>query len=345
MNRFIAEESTRSCSSIPIENLVGRMIDQRLLSNDTVKNRILFNKKVCYREMEVAGTTYLAPLIATTLQHNKIRRGGKPTERCLYNGGTIFIDGNEHYFTGGYHPTDYVKDACWSNKDGYKLGESFGGDLVVFRIVWQYYEALTDEMSMYIANNPNDNDKKILLNYIKNEWNFFFEEFKKIEPQSFSKENMSEKEWKRIEADYNKEANEKVRKLIGQLKVLWSNPGDELTLPDGSKIILEGVDSDMSGSIYQEYKDAMETLNIKQMILQGPPGTSKTFSAKAFLRIFRLRTIHRKINTVQNSLREKESLILPGILCSFIPHMAMKILSGVSRFPRKRTQIPLCTKR
>ena len=284
VNRFIAEESTRSCSSIPIENLVGRMIDQRLLSNDTVKNRILFNKKVCYREMEVAGTTYLATLIATTLQHNKIRRGGKPTERCLYNGGTIFIDGNEHYFTGGYHPTDYVKDACWSNKDGYKLGESFGGDLVVFRIVWQYYEALTDEMSMYIANNPNDNDKKILLNYIKNEWNFFFEEFKKIEPQSFSKENMSEKEWKRIEADYNKEANEKVRKLIGQLKVLWSNPGDELTLPDGSKIILEGVDSDMSESIYREYRDAMETLDIKQMILQGPPGTSKTFSAKAFLK-------------------------------------------------------------
>lgn len=95
---------------------------------------------------------------------------------------------------------------------------------------------------------------------------------------------MSEKEWKRIEADHNKEANEKVRKLIGQLKVLWSNPGDELTLPDGSKIILEGVDSDMSESIYQEYRDAMETLDIKQMILQGPPGTSKTFSAKAFLK-------------------------------------------------------------
>lgn len=282
--RFISEESTRSCSSIPIENLVGRIIDQRLLSNDTVKNRILLSKKVCYREMEVAGTTYLATLVATALQHNKIRRGGKSTERCLYNGGTIFIDGNEHYFTGGYHPTDYVKDACWSNKEGYKLGESFGGDLVIFRIVWQYYEALIDEISKYTENNPNDNEKKQLLEFIRNEWKFFFEEFKKIEPQSFSKDNMSEKEWKRIEADYNKEANEKVRKLIGKLKVLWSNPGDELTLPDGTKVILEGVDSDMSESIYQEYRDAMETLDIKQMILQGPPGTSKTFSAKAFLK-------------------------------------------------------------
>lgn len=146
--------------------------------------------------MEVAGTTYMATLIATTLQHNKIRRGGKPTERCLYNGGTIFIDGNEHYFTGGYHPTDYVKDACWSNKDGYKLGESFGGDLVIFRIVWQYYEALTDEMSMYIANNPNDNDKKILFNYIKNEWNFFLKSLRKLSHSLFQKKTCRKKNGK-----------------------------------------------------------------------------------------------------------------------------------------------------
>ena len=40
----------------------------------------------------------------------------------------------------------------------------------------------------------------------------------------------------------------------------------------------------MSDSVYKEYRDAMETLGIKQMILQGPPGTSKTYSAKEFLK-------------------------------------------------------------
>jgi len=119
--RFIAEDSTRKCSSVPIENLVGRIIDQKLLSDDQIKNAILFNKKVCYREVEVGGVTYLATLIANNIQHNKIRRSGKSDGRCLYNGGTILVDDSEHYFTGGFHPKDYVKAACWENTESYKL--------------------------------------------------------------------------------------------------------------------------------------------------------------------------------------------------------------------------------
>lgn len=282
--RFINEDSTRQCSSIPIENLVGRIIEQKLLTDDQIKNSILFNKKVCYREMEVGGVTYQAMLIANSIQHNKIRRGGKSTERCLYNGGTILVDGSEHYFTGGFHPKDYVKAACWEKTEGYKLGESFGGNLVLFRIVWQYYQALMDEYSLYLKNNPSDIDKGKLLDFIKAEWNAFLSDFKKIEPKSVIKEGRDDKDWKQEEAIYNQEANETVRKRITSLKILWSNPGDVIRTADGSEITLEGVDNDMSDSIYKEYYDAMELLGIKQMILQGPPGTSKTYSAKAFLK-------------------------------------------------------------
>jgi MoxR-like ATPase len=282
--RFMCEDSTRQCSSIPIENLVGRIIEQRLLTDVQIKNAILFNKKVCYREIEVGGVTYQAMLIANSIQHNKIRRGGKSTERCLYNGGTILVDGSEHYFTGGFHPKDYVKSACWENTEGYKLGESFGGNLVLFRIVWQYYQTLVGEYTQYLKNNPLDIDKKRLLEYIKTEWNIFLNDFKKIEPKSVSKLGRADKDWKQEEAIYNLEANEAVRKLIASLKILWSNPGDRIIMEDGSEITLEGADNDMGNLIYKEYKDTMETLGIKQMILQGPPGTSKTYSAKEFLK-------------------------------------------------------------
>lgn len=282
--RFIIEDSTRQCSSVPIENLVGRIIDQKLLTDDQIKRAILFNKKVCYREAEIGGVTYLAMLIANNIQYNKIRRNGKSDGRHLYNGGKILVDDLEYHFTGGFHPKDYVKAACWEKTDNYKLGESFGGNLVLFRIVWQYYQTLIDIYSQYLKSNPLDTAKKKLLDYVEKEWDLFLNDFKKIEPKSVNKIGRTDRDWKQEEAVYNQEANELVRKRIAKLNILWSNPGDVITARDGSKIILEGVENKMEDSIYKEYQEAMETLDIKQMILQGPPGTSKTYSAKAFLK-------------------------------------------------------------
>lgn len=282
--QFISEDSTRQCSSIPIENLVGRIIDQKLLTDEQIKNTILFNKKVCYREKEVGGVTYRAELIANGIQCNKIRRSGKSDGRSLYNGGTILVDDLQHHFTGGFHPKDYVKTACWKNTDGYRLGESFGGNLVLYRIVWQYYQALIKEYTLYLKRNPADINKQRLLDYIESEWNSFFSDFKKIKPQTVNKTGRVDKDWKQEEAVYNQEANKTVRKRIAGLTILWSNPGDTIIADDGTKLTLEGVDDEMNDSIYKEYKEAMELLGIKQMILQGPPGTSKTYSAKAFLK-------------------------------------------------------------
>jgi hypothetical protein len=236
---------------------------------------------VCYREKEIGGTTYQAQLLASNQQYERIRRGGSDG-RKLYNGGTIKINGIEYHFTGGMQPKEYTvrnpkrKMEIWDILDGYEIGESTSPNVILYRIIWQYYKTLIDNLEIYLKQNFGDTQKAELLEIIKNEWNQFLRDFKKIKPVADSDANRK--------AENNKEANRKVRELISNLKVVWSNPGDKLITKDGSEIILEGVDSDMGDSIYKEYSEAMETLGIKQMILQGPPGTSKTYSAKAFLR-------------------------------------------------------------
>lgn len=275
--RFFTEEST----SVPLENIIGRIIDQRLLTNDDIKKNLLFNPCVCYREKEVTGVTYQAQLLATNQQYEKIRRGGSDG-RKLYNGGTIEIDGIEFHFTGGMQPREYTvrnpkrKMEIWSICDGYEIGESTSPNVILFRIVWQYYKTLIDNLELYLRSASDKGSKGKLLEFVKKEWKSFLEEFKEIRPMPDTDAGRK--------AENNRLANQEVRRLISTLIVLWSNPGDKIRLEDGKEIILEGVNSDMSDNVYQEYKDAMEMLGIKQMILQGPPGTSKTYSAKAFLK-------------------------------------------------------------
>lgn len=275
--RFITEEST----SVPLENIIGRIIDQRLLSNGDIKTKLLFNKQVCFREKEVSGVIYQAQLLANSIQYDKIRRGGSDG-RKLYNGGTLEIDGAEFHFTGGMQPREYTvrnpkrKMEIWNIQDGYEIGESTSPNVILFRITWQYYMTLINKYKKYLLIYPDDIEKEKLLEYIRQEWEDFLEKFKEIKPMPNSDANQK--------AENNKNANFKVRELISKLSVMWSNPGSKLLMKDGTEIVLEGVETDMDKSIYKEYSDTMEELGIRQMILQGPPGTSKTYSAKEFLK-------------------------------------------------------------
>ncbi len=286
-SRFLIEDGLdekkprNSKPSVPVENLIGRIIDQRLLLNDEIQNKLLFNTSICYREHENGGITYQAQLLANSQQYEKIRRGGSDG-RKLYNGGTIKINKIEYHFTGGMQPKEYtIKNPkrnmnIWDIHDRYEIGESTSPNVILYRIIWQYYKTLIDNLKTYLAVYPEEQNKTKLLEYIVSEWNVFLGKFKLIKPMANSDANKK--------AENNKEANRKVREIISNLSVLWNNPGDVIMMPDGTEIILEGVDNEMSDSIYKEYKDTMELLGIKQMILQGPPGTSKTYSAKAFLK-------------------------------------------------------------
>ena len=275
--KFVNNDAT----SVPLENLIGRIIDQHLLSNDEITAELLFNTFICYREKNVDNVTYQAQLLANNIQYEKIRRGGSDGRR-LYNAGTLKIDNKEYHFTGGMQPKEYTvrnprrNMAIWDIEDKYEIGESTSPNVILFRIVWQYYKTLIKKYEQYLQANPMDSEKKKLLNYIKTEWIKFLYEFKQIKPLPSSDAN--------IKAENNKEANKNVRELIAKLSVLWSDLGDVLIMSDGSEVVLEGVEIDMNNNIYKEYLDAMDLLGVKQMILQGPPGTSKTYSAKELIK-------------------------------------------------------------
>jgi hypothetical protein len=276
-DKFVKEDKT----SDPLKNLIVRIIQQGLLSNYDIMNNLLFNTCVCYREKEIDGITYQAQLLASNQNYEKIRRGGGDRRR-LYNGGTLKINDIEYHFTGGMQPKEYTvrnpkrKMDIWDILDGYEIGESTSPNVILYRIIWQYYKTLIDNLEIYLKHNCGDTQKAKLLEFIKNEWNRFLEAFKKIKPDPSPDAN--------TKAEHNEDANKRVRELISELKVLWTKPGGILIKKDDLEIILEGVVNDMGDNIYKEYSQAMETLGIKQMILQGPPGTSKTYSAKAFLK-------------------------------------------------------------
>lgn len=83
----------------------------------------------------------------------------------------------------------------------------------MFRIVWQYYQALIEEYTLYLKSNSADRNKQKLLAYIKDEWDLFLNDFKKIEPKSVKKIGRVEKEWKQEEAIYE---TKKLIQLFGK---------------------------------------------------------------------------------------------------------------------------------
>jgi len=276
--RFEAEDAT----SVPLENLVGRIAEQELLADEEIENAILFNSNVCYREKSVSGVAYRAALVAGDREYVKLCRNSGD-RRKFYNAGTIKIQGKTFHFTGGMQPKEYTLKNIWDSLSPYRVGETTSPNVILFGIVRHYYKTLMANLEAYTSENPEDTQKTLFYGYVKKEWEAFLEDYKEIRPEEVAATGDRKADAGR-KAAANKKANQDVRERIGRLTVLWKNPGEMLTLPDGTEITIERVERVMEEDIYKEYKEAMDILGIKQMILQGPPGTSKTYTAKAFLK-------------------------------------------------------------
>lgn len=261
-----------------MNQLLGRIIEQKLLPQEDLVNKILLNRRFCYKDQVSNGITYQAAFAATEDAYNHIGRMDGGRLRKFYRGGVIEIRNQKYFLWGEYLVKDYTIGLDYEAFPTISFGTTIGMNTLFVGVLKYYYESLITLYEKYLLENTGDRNRQKVCDYLKHEWKSFirdnksiYDDVKRNNPNAESNELLEN-------------SNLKLHELINGLQILWKNIGDKLLLQDGTEIIIEGVGTIMGKEQYKEYRDAMETLGIKQMILQGPPGTSKTYSAKAFLK-------------------------------------------------------------
>jgi 5-methylcytosine-specific restriction endonuclease McrBC GTP-binding regulatory subunit McrB len=261
---FLAEESTH----VPLINIIGRIKEQGILSDIDIENKLLFNDNVAYRKSQV--TSYSANLYASTVERMHIRSN---TNRQIYKSRDEWVSLNicnkPFYVTGEIQPGEFKK---WEEKflDENHVNELRGSsapNTILFFIVKNYYQTFISNCIGYLQEYPSDTNIKLLKEFAEEEWAEFLDVYKPITslPDEIS-------------------SNKQVKYYISDLKLLWTNIDNTIFNKHGDTIVVKGVYKMDSDNKYKEYKETMDSLEINQMILQGPPGTSKTYSTRELLK-------------------------------------------------------------
>lgn len=271
----------------PLVNLVSRIKEQGLLDDSDIAEGILFNPQVLIRKkakLDGVERTFHPPgylcverstrdiyTYGTTLDG----RGRDKRPRFFYSGNkndVILVDGLAYAFASEMQPGEYTR--WYEEQDsGTEENERYSSspNSVMFRILRSYYRTLDHHFAGYLAEHPGDENIIRLRAYAGQEYRLFISETRKLHPEISD------------EKDVNAKANNDFRKVIQKLTLLWKNRG-EIINAGGQAIVVEGVYRVISDRKYEEYSRAMETLGIHQMIMQGPPGTSKTHTTREYLK-------------------------------------------------------------
>lgn len=287
----------------PIVNLVSRIKEQGLLDDSDITESILFNPQVLARiKAKLDKTERTFPTVGCLYIERSKRdiytygttvdgKGNPKRPRFFYSGNKndiITVDGIEYAVASEMQPGEYTR--WYEDLDtGTEVNERYSSspNSIMFRILRSYYKALDYHFAKYLLDYPEDDNIIRLKAFAAQEYRYLVAESRKLHPETSD------------EKDVNAKANDDFRDVIGTLVLFWKNMGDLITV-GGQTIKVEGVYKVDNEKRYEEYSKAMETLGIRQMIMQGPPGTSKTFSAREFLKY-----IGRDIST-GNMLTDKE---------------------------------------
>lgn len=270
----------------PIVNMVARIKEQGLLCDTDIIETILFNPGVLVRKgakIDGVNHTYPSPgyLFVERSQRDVYvygttrKQDGSPKRpRFFYSSkqeDILVINGVEYAAASEMQPKEYTRWSSELNDDNFvNERASSSPNSTMFRILRSYYKCLDKSYAEYLLFYPEDENIRLLKEYAKVEFDDFIHFVEEIGSGS-------------DEADVNLERNRQFRERISQLVLLWKNIGDEL-LWNGQSITVEGVYKVSMVEKYKEYAQAMNELGIHQMIMQGPPGTSKTHSSREFLK-------------------------------------------------------------
>lgn len=268
---------TNSGTHKPFLSLLSRIKEQKLLCDKDVIDSIMFNPNVLERKKATFNKnefTFSNPayLFVKKSRLTDYYYGTTKSTRMLYSrSDTIFVNGEEYAVAAEMQPKEYNR---WSEDvladDYVNEKNSTSPNTILLLLLKNYYKRIISNYEEYLQEWSTDDNVNLLLMFAKEEWESFVETNRNIIPASG-------------QANDNAAANEQVRNAIADLKLLWADIGDILSW-GGQQIKVEGVYKVSASQKYQEYIDTMEKLNIHQMIMQGPPGTSKTYSTRGMLK-------------------------------------------------------------
>lgn len=271
----------------PMLNLVVRIKEQGLLDDADIIQGIMLNPQILVRrkaKLDKIERIFPSPGYLFVERRNRdiytygttISGKGTPKRpRFFYSGNkddVVLVDGVEYTIASEMQPKEYTRwyeDLDSGSEENERYSSS--PNSMMFRILRSYYRALEQHYSSYLAEYPGDENISRLRAYASQEYKHLVRESRKLHPEVSD------------EADVNLKANVQFRETISKLTLFWRNVGETITV-GGQTILVEGVYKVDNSKKYEEYSKAMETLGIHQMIMQGPPGTSKTYSAREYLK-------------------------------------------------------------
>lgn len=271
----------------PMVNLVSRIKEQGLIDDSDIIQGIMFNPQVLVRKkakLDKVECTFPSPGYLYIERKNRDvytygttidSKGKAKRPRFFYSGNNddvVVVDGIDYSIASEMQPKEYTRwyedlDSGTDENERY----SSSPNSMIFRILRSYYRALEQHYSAYLVEYPGDTNIERLRAYAAQEYRWLVSESRKLHPEVSD------------EAEVNAKANIEFRDVISRLTLFWKNIGENITV-GGQTIMVEGVYKVDNSKKYEEYSRAMETLGIHQMIMQGPPGTSKTYSAREYLK-------------------------------------------------------------